>query len=781
MGNLRQSQTRQTLAQDQSLVSGSRKPTYHPIEELQGIIGNRELGNLIKSQPDLSRQVHRSQDPLLSSVSPISGQPIQRMPMFRGLSHELMGNWQQGNPVQAKLTIGEAGDKYEQEADRVASEVVDRINAPVSSQTTQPDSIQAQGQQDELMRKPMVQLQSIEGGMAATPELESSIQQAKGSGMPIAQSIRKPMEQSFGADFSGVRVHNDTQSDQLNQSIQARAFTTGKDIFFRQGEYNPRSQEGKKLIAHELTHVVQQAGGKVVTNQSVRVSAAPVARIQCMSLMQFQDKYELKTVQQQGQNRPQTSDVHNKLVGHLPNQPYPQFNYGYVANVPTYPGGTTPNAIANKYEEGFEDKTQMPYRFRLVVGVNKYKSLIRGRSENEIRDVINNTGNFNYPGIVFGFTWEPFWFDKLRKTKANSHQIETDFGTLAAADQEQAERPLTQANYLPYGVFRDQITKSPYTQQCVNDLKNRFKIPNIYIHIGDADALSLIVPEERSRHGHYQPMGLFSKYDQLLTRHQTKGRQLPYLASGGYELRQGAQGGDLPADDDLSVLANKIDMKVRRIISKVDPRAPYFPEPNTLIKYEALLDNPNVPNSPLKNRLFGIKGGEGRELMKNVLRGINQQPALKEYAFFKPKAAIATSTAGGGARLKARPLPNYNHRTRQSILARNIPQAILQKALTNVLKSGQSHANPQGWIIQVGTGLGLDWYEVQQIYQQQVNNSGNAEIRKVLNDLLPNFNQGRQGRITNAQIDLVRRMAQSTITAIDSLLPELEQIIISKA
>ncbi|NES46660.1 hypothetical protein, partial [Moorena sp. SIO2C4] len=74
MGNLRQSQTKKTQARDQSIVSGSRKPTYHPIEELQGIIGNQALGNLIKSQPDLSRQVHRSQDPLLSSVSPVSGQ-----------------------------------------------------------------------------------------------------------------------------------------------------------------------------------------------------------------------------------------------------------------------------------------------------------------------------------------------------------------------------------------------------------------------------------------------------------------------------------------------------------------------------------------------------------------------------------------------------------------------------------------------------------------------------------------------------------------------------------
>lgn len=108
--------------------------------------------------------------------------------------------------------------------------------------------------------KPLVQRQSGAGGMAATPDLESSIQQSRGGGQPLSDTIREPMEQAFGADFSGVKVHTDTQSDQLNQSIQARAFTTGQDVFFRQGEYDPASRGGQELIAHELTHVVQQNG-----------------------------------------------------------------------------------------------------------------------------------------------------------------------------------------------------------------------------------------------------------------------------------------------------------------------------------------------------------------------------------------------------------------------------------------------------------------------------------------------------------------------------------------
>jgi hypothetical protein len=86
------------------------------------------------------------------------------------------------------------------------------------------------------------------------------------------------MGQAMGADFSGVKVHTDAQSDQLNQSIQAKAFTTGQDVFFRQGEYNPGSRGGQELIAHELTHVVQQKGGERIQRGNVQSSGKNSAR-----------------------------------------------------------------------------------------------------------------------------------------------------------------------------------------------------------------------------------------------------------------------------------------------------------------------------------------------------------------------------------------------------------------------------------------------------------------------------------------------------------------------
>ncbi|NEO85805.1 MAG: DUF4157 domain-containing protein, partial [Spirulina sp. SIO3F2] len=79
-------------------------------------------------------------------------------------------------------------------------------------------------------------------------------------GQPLADSVRQPMENAFGANFGGVRIHTDNTADQLNRSIQAQAFTTGQDVFFRQGAYTPTNKGGQELLAHELTHVVQQSG-----------------------------------------------------------------------------------------------------------------------------------------------------------------------------------------------------------------------------------------------------------------------------------------------------------------------------------------------------------------------------------------------------------------------------------------------------------------------------------------------------------------------------------------
>jgi hypothetical protein len=108
-----------------------------------------------------------------------------------------------------------------------------------------------------------------EADAETTPDVERAIQQARGGGQALDSGTRAGMESSFGADFSGVRVHADAGADALNRSLNARAFTTGQDVFFRQGAYSPGSSGGRELLAHELTHVVQQNGDQVRTKLTV--------------------------------------------------------------------------------------------------------------------------------------------------------------------------------------------------------------------------------------------------------------------------------------------------------------------------------------------------------------------------------------------------------------------------------------------------------------------------------------------------------------------------------
>lgn len=105
-----------------------------------------------------------------------------------------------------------------------------------------------------------------EGGMEV---IERSIGEARGGGHAMDHATCGRMESSFGADFSGVRIHTDARADGLSQSLSARAFTTGRDVFFRQGEYNPGASGGRELLAHELTHVVQQNGNGVQRKMTV--------------------------------------------------------------------------------------------------------------------------------------------------------------------------------------------------------------------------------------------------------------------------------------------------------------------------------------------------------------------------------------------------------------------------------------------------------------------------------------------------------------------------------
>jgi hypothetical protein len=113
------------------------------------------------------------------------------------------------------------------------------------------------------------------GASDVSQNVEGAIEKERGGGHGLDAGVKRQMESSLGGDFSGVRVHTDQRSDSLNRSLSARAFTTGQDIFFREGAYQPGSSVGRELIAHELTHVVQQNGNAVKRAMSVSQPGDP--------------------------------------------------------------------------------------------------------------------------------------------------------------------------------------------------------------------------------------------------------------------------------------------------------------------------------------------------------------------------------------------------------------------------------------------------------------------------------------------------------------------------
>jgi len=184
--------------------------------------------------------------------------------------------------IQAKLMVSQPGDPSEQEADRVA-EVVMRpsdsdVTGPVAADgqagssemqrlcSTCEEKMQRQTMEDEEEEMALQPATATPGQPAvARPELEAQVQAQRGRGQPLPASVRAFFEPRFERDFSQVRVHIDTHAAESAQTVQALAYTMGSDIFFGAGQYAPATTAGQRLLAHELTHVVQQGASQTLS------------------------------------------------------------------------------------------------------------------------------------------------------------------------------------------------------------------------------------------------------------------------------------------------------------------------------------------------------------------------------------------------------------------------------------------------------------------------------------------------------------------------------------
>ena len=295
-----------------------------------------------RTDPVLTRQQHPAAIIQRATAAPESLTTADVLQLQRTIGNRAVGQLLSGigagrheptthrSLIQAKLTINPPGDAYEQEADRVAGQVVDRINQPAGlgqavqrqpppeeEELLQGKTIQRQPEEEEeellqgkmidtiqrqevrrheaittdrktqhdisLLPIPvqqMIQMQETsfpddaeeklkeekqiqrkgKTFSVVTPALEHRLDVLAGSGQALSETVQTRMEESFGASFDRVRIHTGGEAAQISRSLNAEAFTYGNDIYFGTNRYAPTTKSGIGLLAHELTHTLQQTG-----------------------------------------------------------------------------------------------------------------------------------------------------------------------------------------------------------------------------------------------------------------------------------------------------------------------------------------------------------------------------------------------------------------------------------------------------------------------------------------------------------------------------------------
>ncbi len=235
-----------------------------------------------------------------STVSPFFGKSDDS---FFSVGGEKLSPFFNQGYIQATMKTGLPDDPYEKEAEKVSHQVVEgfdqagnvqrklsasglqqfKIHPSIigsriskkSQKTLSRIPLSAQAKCSECEEEEKMDLKSgavqFSGeGSAVTRDLENKIQSMRGGGQAMDNTTKAAMESSFGADFSSVKIHTNNQAVQMSQDLNAHAFTVGNDIFFNHGRYHPSSKQGIGLLAHELTHTVQQ-GGSVQNGQPVNL------------------------------------------------------------------------------------------------------------------------------------------------------------------------------------------------------------------------------------------------------------------------------------------------------------------------------------------------------------------------------------------------------------------------------------------------------------------------------------------------------------------------------
>jgi len=237
------------------------------------------MGQKVQTEVKISESKSKdsvTRDPETAPPQSVNSPIDQILAFQKSVGNQAVQKLLKSGALQAKLKSGKPGDKYGQDADRVADALM-RIpdealsrqplveeeeeevqTKPLADQV--PPLVQRQGEVPEEKEEEPVQAKEQLGHTPQVPlQGSASIQSLKGAGQPLSGITRSFFESRFDQDFSQVRIHNDAKAASTTKVVNARAFTLGQDIVFGTGEYSSDTSSRRRLLAHELTHVIQQA------------------------------------------------------------------------------------------------------------------------------------------------------------------------------------------------------------------------------------------------------------------------------------------------------------------------------------------------------------------------------------------------------------------------------------------------------------------------------------------------------------------------------------------
>jgi hypothetical protein len=227
------------------------------------VVNKRKTGGLLQSRSEEAVQ----QKPISESISTVQKQDLaQEQPLQK------KGKEKEEDKKIQKKGEKEEDKKVQKKSDKEEDQKVQKKGEKEEDKKVQKKCADCEGEDKKVQKKGGKEEEKkpvqakLNDSNAVNEGIESDLNSSKGGGNGMDKNTKREMESGFGANFSNVNIHTDSKAVQMSEQLGAQAFTHGNDVYFNKGKYNPNSKEGKHLLAHELTHTIQQTGSKTPNN-----------------------------------------------------------------------------------------------------------------------------------------------------------------------------------------------------------------------------------------------------------------------------------------------------------------------------------------------------------------------------------------------------------------------------------------------------------------------------------------------------------------------------------